>query len=241
MAGSTTSRYSRSGSAARASSSLSSRNASDAGSVIPRPNAQHLGANVGRIRRHVARHFGARADQAHAAAQHIDELRQLVELAAAQDGAGAGDARVGADRDGAAWQRLRIRTHGAELVDAKEPAVAADALLPKQRRPWRIQAHPHGDGGEHGRKQRQAGRGDDDIEQPLQHAAAGRLARSGRSGRRIDAREHLGHGDRRVDGRDGERRGLAHVVQHPEAFGVDAKRLDAAQFRVDQHVLAQRR
>ena len=62
-----------------ASSSASSTNSSDAGSVMPGPHRQHPLAQRRRVQRHVARHLGSRADQAHVAAQHVDQLRQLVD------------------------------------------------------------------------------------------------------------------------------------------------------------------
>ena len=96
-AGRTTSTYSRSGSAARASSALSSRNSQRRRVGDARAHAQHLVAQLRRIQRDVARHLRPRADQAHVAAQHVDQLRQLVELGAAQERAGARDARIGAD------------------------------------------------------------------------------------------------------------------------------------------------
>ncbi len=184
-------RYSRSGSAARASSvalvaELERRRIGDAG-----PHAQHLVAQRRRIEGDVARHLGPRADQAHVAAQHVDELRQLVEL-----GGGAGsaparrDARVGADGDRRAGVRGAV-AHGAELVDAERRAVRG-RRAPGETTPGR--ANRAGSRAPRrpssGASSEQADGGDDDVEHALGHAdsaarsAERRAQRRARRGRR---------------------------------------------------------
>ena len=79
-----------------------------------------------------------RPDDAHIAAQDIDELRQLVERVLAQEAAEAGDAGIVGDLEqdavalvhvhdfGAAL--LGIAHHGAELEAAEDASFFADAL-----------------------------------------------------------------------------------------------------------------
>ena len=81
--------------------------------------------------RHLARQRRARADQAHVAAQHVEQLGQLVEGEAAQPAARAGDPRVvlhleeavARSRSRRAGRRAapRRRHHGAELEAAERP------------------------------------------------------------------------------------------------------------------------
>src|SRR3954451_11339501 len=73
----------------------------------------------------------ARADDAHLAAQHVPELRQLVKLGGAQD---APDARLLVRRHArqldagvATDARLRLRLQRAELEHGEDDAAAADA------------------------------------------------------------------------------------------------------------------
>src|SRR6266542_4450952 len=79
------------------------------------------------------------ADQAHIATQHVEQLRQLVEVPAPQPAAHARDARVVAqleDRPVRLVQLpergqavLRVHRHGAELVHGEHPAVPTHPLL----------------------------------------------------------------------------------------------------------------
>ena len=87
MSGKSTSMYARSLSANRASSCSSSRKRSEAGSVMPGRTDKRPVAQSSPKQRDVARHLGPRADQAHVAAETFAQLRQLVELGAAQHSA----------------------------------------------------------------------------------------------------------------------------------------------------------
>ncbi len=129
---------------------------------------QHLVAQRGRVQRDIARHFRARADQAHRAGEHVQQLRQFVELGCPQDAAGARDARVGPDGELRA-ERRRVRAHAAELVDAKQHAVAPDALLPEEHRPARIELDPQRDAEQQRHEQQQPGAGANQVEQALGH------------------------------------------------------------------------
>ena len=83
--------------------------------------------------------------------QHVDELRQLVQSRAAQEAAGAGDARVVAHGQ---RQAFRIRAHGAELVDQEGHAVPPHALLAEEHRARRVELDPQRDN-HHQRRQQQ--------------------------------------------------------------------------------------
>ena len=96
-----------------------------------------------------------RADQAHLAAQHIQQVGKLVQAGAAQKLADSCDSRVidklGMARVFAAFaqhlglQLLGIAHHAAKLRHAKCPAIFAHALLPKQHRtlPFQCQCQRH--------------------------------------------------------------------------------------------------
>ena len=78
--------------------------------LIAQPQALALGVLV-----HLHRDRRPRADQGHLAAQHVHEVRELVERGAAQDGTDACDARVAlVDRKPRA-DRLRSVHHGPQL------------------------------------------------------------------------------------------------------------------------------
>ncbi|MNR39620.1 hypothetical protein D3C85_1578440 [compost metagenome] len=74
----------------------------------------------------------ARADQGHAALQHVDELRQFVDGGAADEAADGGDARVFAG--GLLDLLVVVHAHRAELVDLDHLTVPAVALLLEQDR-----------------------------------------------------------------------------------------------------------
>src|SRR5262249_326368 len=77
-------------------------------------DGQDLVGDSVRIEAHVFRHFRARAHQAHVTRDHVQELRQLIELVAAQEAARARDARILAYRDLAPATSLAM-AHGPEL------------------------------------------------------------------------------------------------------------------------------
>ncbi len=78
---------------------------------------------------------GPRPDEAHVAEQHVEQLRQLVEAGGAQPAAGRRDARVALFEVEAVAHRDGVGDHGAELEDAKDPAMAADPFLTEEDGP----------------------------------------------------------------------------------------------------------
>jgi hypothetical protein len=118
------------------------------------------------------RHLGTRADETHRAAQHVDQLRELVELEVAQPGTDAGDAAVAGHGERRSVAGLeRSHHHGAELEDAKDPAVPADAFLAEEHRARRLELDRDREQPEQRRKQQQPGAGGDDVERPLHRTA----------------------------------------------------------------------
>lgn len=86
--------------------------------------------------------LGTGSHQTHVAAQDVPELRQFVELIAAKEGAGPGDALVAADGDAGAL--AAFDAHGAEFVEGKLAAVAAHAALAEEDRALRIEKNKGG-------------------------------------------------------------------------------------------------
>src|SRR5262245_6468362 len=103
-------------------------------------------------------HDRPRADDAHLAGDHVEQLRQLVEAGHAQELADLGDARILAElvvtlpfraqmrlrREELVQRRLGVENHRAELPAAERPAVRADAAVAEQRRPA-VAAHANRD------------------------------------------------------------------------------------------------
>src|SRR6185295_3199975 len=108
----------------------------EAGDAGPHLVADHVAADQLAIELVMGDGVRPRADHAHAPLQHVDELRQLVERAAAQEGAEARDAAVVARRL-AHHVTVLGDGHGAELVDHDLAAVDAVAALPEQDRAGR--------------------------------------------------------------------------------------------------------
>ena len=130
-----------------------------------------------------------RADQAHAAAQHVEELRQLVERGAPQEAPDGRDARVVPRR--LAYRVVLQHGHRAELEDRELAAVESVAALPEQHRSRRRAPDEDDDCGGHGQGQQQRHRCEDDIARALQHAchAAERRFADGDEGHAADLAE----------------------------------------------------
>src|SRR5262249_34175761 len=112
------------------------------------------------------RHLRSRADERHLAAQHVPQLRQLVEAGRAQPAPGGGDARV-ATR-GRRWRLgVGVAGHCAELPHAETPAVAADALLREERRAGAPAADAPGAPEQERRQRDQRGEGHAEVEGAL--------------------------------------------------------------------------
>ena len=85
------------------------------------------------------RALGTWADQAHLALQHVEHLRQLVQMVPAQHAADRGGAGVTACGPYRSGVLLGILHHGAELDDEKNPAVATQPRLTVKHRPGALQ------------------------------------------------------------------------------------------------------
>src|SRR3546814_4689133 len=79
------------------------------------------------------RALGPRADEAHLAAQHVEELRQLVQPRLADERADAGHAVVVGGRPARHAIALGIGAHATKLDQAETLPALADAHLPVQR------------------------------------------------------------------------------------------------------------
>ena len=79
----------------------------------------------------------ARPDQGHLAAQHVDQLRQLVQAGAAQPASDRGDPRVVGAR--LHEPRAGVVAHGAELQQLEHIVVEALARLAEQGGTGRVQ------------------------------------------------------------------------------------------------------
>ena len=135
------------------------------------------GVELGRELGDLLRQRRPRADQAHRAAEHVEQLRQLVEAGRPQEAPDARDPRVVlhleqrtaalVGRRQLGEPRLGVDDHRAELEDLELGSVTADADLPEEHRAAILELDGEGDQGEHRRRQHgdQAGHGD--VEGPL--------------------------------------------------------------------------
>ena len=97
----------------------------------------------------VAQRQGTRADEAHLALQHVDDLRNLVEREAAEEPPDARDPRVLADLEERALGFVLVlelglelggaRDHRAELQHRKLALPDADAAIDEEDRPARVE------------------------------------------------------------------------------------------------------
>ena len=111
----------------------------------------------------------ARADDRHLAAEHVDEVGQLVERRAAQQPPDPGDARVaGVDREAGA-DVLGAGDHRAQLEHLELAAVAADAALAVDRPAARLEADGDDRECEHRRGRREHRERHDDVEGAAAH------------------------------------------------------------------------
>src|SRR5215469_3739658 len=95
--------------------------------------ALYIIRNLLRQLRHELGSLGSWADEAHVAAQHVEDLRQLVDAELADDRAHARDTRIGVLRPLRAVQ-LGVLAHAAELQDLEHLAAETDPRLTVQRR-----------------------------------------------------------------------------------------------------------
>ncbi|MNE26261.1 hypothetical protein D3C80_1196190 [compost metagenome] len=93
----------------------------------------------------VRKSMRTRADDGHAALQHVEELRQLIETGPTQKGTDAGDTRILALSLGHFAMGLLVHYHRAELVDLELLPVDAGTVLLEQHRAWRGDLDGNGD------------------------------------------------------------------------------------------------
>jgi hypothetical protein len=105
---------------------------------------------------------GTRSDEAHVAAEDIEELGKLVEFPPAQQAADAGEALV-ADGGDAGVPRGGGFEHGAEFEDGEGLSVAPDALLQEEDGAAAGSADGDGDGAAQGQKQGQEGEDEGEV------------------------------------------------------------------------------
>ena len=104
------------------------------------PHMQHDAAQ-GRLEAiHESWDLGAWTDQTHVAANNVPQLRQLIELGAAQETACGGNAAVVRRSHGWAVP-ICARLHCPEFADVKEMPIASNALLPVEQGPTRSKEH----------------------------------------------------------------------------------------------------
>src|SRR5262245_58415068 len=96
--------------------------------------------------------FGARADEAHLAAQDVDELRNLVNAGFANEGADAGNSGIATLRPLRPSVLFGVLPHRAKLDDLEDAPVLADPFLRVKDRPGRFQLN--GDRGAYRDRQR---------------------------------------------------------------------------------------
>jgi hypothetical protein len=92
---------------------------------------------------HIRPDLRPRADETHLPSQHIDQLRELIDLGLAQDSPQPGDPGVGAERDRFPFVG-NIPHQRAKFVDAKVAKSLPNALLPAEDGMWRVQHDQEG-------------------------------------------------------------------------------------------------
>jgi len=141
---------------------------------------------------------GARPDQTHVAAQHVDDLRQLVQAGFAEDAANPCDTRIAVELQRFGQLAIRaelgqplrsqllelgfsIRDHRAEFIHIEAPTTQSGALLHKKDRTAAIEKDQQHQNQHQGHGDRGAGNHDGDIDQALEdgvdQARAGALIR----------------------------------------------------------------
>ena len=177
---------------------LDLRKAGDAG-----PDARD-GRELRGIGRDVRRVLGARADERHVAAQHVQELRDLVQLGAGEEPADTSEAGIIDDRE---RRPGRVSPHLAELVHLELAAAMSDAARPVEH--WSRLVEQDGKRDHQpertGHDDQEAGDGDVEcprqewqraVEQELGERAEGRRQEHGEQGRQrreapsVDAPAH---------------------------------------------------
>ena len=199
--------------------------------------ALHVAGDLPAVELVVLNGMGAGAHQTHVAAQHVEQLGQLIEAPAAQQPAHGGDAGVVAAGLAQAGLVAGLHhPHGAELKNAEAAAIEAVAVLQEEDRAGAGEFHGQGDHQQQRADQRQAEAGQGDIKSAFelaidQGALAAPEVDAGRVAHRGDAEAHPGLGP--AGGIDHRQAGVAeeaeqlvhaqpvagHVTEH-DAVGV---------------------
>ena len=116
----------------------------------------------------------ARADQAHVALEHAEELRQLVDAGHPHEAAHARDAVVAGGGPARLAVFLGVLPHAAELHDLEGLAVLAHAFLPVEHRAAAVELDDQC-GQQHDRRGQDQQAGAEDVEGPLDRRAPGAL------------------------------------------------------------------
>ena len=160
----------------------------------------------------------ARPDERHVAAQHVPELRQLVEARLAQEASDRRDPRVAGQleergsRRAAAWPLalmncadelamkgvVRVHVHRAELQHRERLHRSARPAPAEEDRPAGLQLHQRGDQQEQRRQQHQERRAAGDVQPSLDRAGDGTAGRSQRKRDGIGRRRLVRVRDRRI-------------------------------------------
>ena len=113
----------------------------------------------------------ARAHHAHLPAQHVHELRHLVQAEAAEEGAEAHPAGIIGGSPDRPRLGLGVHPHGAELQHAEALAVEPHALLAEEHRPVRRELDAGGDERQQRRQADEHRQREDDVEGALGNLA----------------------------------------------------------------------
>ena len=135
----------------------------------PGPDAERLPVLGCVVAPHNIGVLGTRAHHGHLAAEHVHELRQLVDFQPAQRAAERKHPRVALGGDDA--PRAVVHVHRAQLVHREQASVPSDQAGAIEDRAGTRQADPH-----RGQRQDRGGgheaeRRDDDVKQAFRHRA----------------------------------------------------------------------
>ncbi len=115
--------------------------------------------------------FGARANEAHVALEHREQLRQLVHPQLANDFAHACHAAVAGGGPAGYAVLFGVGPHAAELDHVEWPVAQADAFLPVQHRAGALELDGQGGHRHDGQRDEDQHRGAEDVEHPLDGGA----------------------------------------------------------------------
>ena len=114
--------------------------------------------------------LGSRADYAHLAHENVHELRQLVDLGAAQEPSDLGDTGVVLAGDDGACDALGVYSHGAQLVDLIRLVVDGKSRLLEEYGASVLGLDEDGADEEDRRREHECKDGDEQVEDPLEQS-----------------------------------------------------------------------